>query len=146
MRATPSLRCLASTMTRPPSSCVMCEVSSRAPSAMPTRSAPSSRAFALIAAAVSGFRNISTLFFLLAFELLQLPRDDALVALGPDPARVPFGEAGNRGALFARGAPAFLNFVFLRRALRDVLLHIGEMGVVVVADRAHREATRAVAE
>src|SRR2546421_2193292 len=96
MRATPSFRRLARTMARPASSCVMCAVSSRAPSAMPTRSAPSSRALALISAAVSGLRYISTLFLLLALELLQLLRHHPLVALGPDPARVPFRQAGAR--------------------------------------------------
>src|SRR5579862_1673893 len=58
-------------MTRPPSSAVMslgrcgragsggC-ASSAAPSAMPTRSAPSARAFALMSAAVRGFLKTST--------------------------------------------------------------------------------------
>src|SRR5690349_7784482 len=143
MRATPSLRCLARTMTRPPSSSVMCAVSSRVPSAIPTRSAPSSRALAIISVAVSGFRNISTAFLLLPFELLQLSRHDALVAFRSNPARVPVGKAGNRLTLFAGGAPALLNFVLLRRALGDVLLHVGKMRVIVVADRTHCEATRA---
>src|SRR3979409_113040 len=96
MRAPPAFRRLASTIARPASSCVMCAVSSRAPSAMPTRSAPSPRALAFIASAVSGFRNISTQFLLALLELLQLLRDHALVALGPDPAGVPLRQAAAR--------------------------------------------------
>src|SRR6185295_9065374 len=90
MRATPSFSRLASTMTRAPSSSVMCDVSMRDPSAMPTRSAPSSRALSFICVAVSGLLNISTQLFLLPLELLHLLRDHALVALGADPAAVPF--------------------------------------------------------
>src|SRR5436190_23524048 len=129
MRATPSLRCLASTMMRPPSSWVMCEVSSRVPSAMPTRSAPSSRALALIWLAVSGFLKISTGFlpllirYLLSFELLELARHHALVAFGADPARVPFGETAARLARFARLLPMLLDGNLLRRFLGNVLLH-----------------------
>src|SRR3954469_19440753 len=70
MRATPWFSRFASTMTRPASRSVMSDgrrgsagfggcASSSAPSAMPTRSAPSSRAFALISAAVSGFLYIA---------------------------------------------------------------------------------------
>src|SRR5262249_41483552 len=106
----------------------------------------SSRAFALISVAVSGFRNISTAFLLPAFELLQLPRDDALVAFRADPARVPFRQTGNRLPSFARLAPALLDLFLLRRALRDFLLHVGEMRVIVVAHWTHGEAARAVAE
>src|SRR6266850_1296310 len=146
MRATPSFRRLASTIARPASSCVMCAASSRAPSAMPTRSAPSSRALALISAAVSGFRNISTQFLLAFLELLQLLRDHALVALGPDPARVPLGQAAAWFPALTRLLPLLLDGGFLRRALGNHLLHFGEMRVVVVAHRAHREAARAVAE
>src|SRR3954465_4570508 len=146
MRATPSLRCFASTMMRPPSSWVMCEVSSRVPSAMPTRSAPSSRALALIWLAVSGFLKISTKLPLLAFELLELARHHPLVALRPHPARIPFGQPGDRLSGLARLAPALLDRIFLRRALGDLLLHVGEMGVIIVADRADGEAARAVAE
>src|SRR5919199_118549 len=142
MRATPSLRCLASTMTRPASSWVICEVSSRAPSAMPTRSAPSSRALALIACAVSGFRNISMQLTLAAFELLQLLRHDALVSVRPDPAPVPFRESRDRRAGFAVLLVLLLQRVLLRRALGNVLVYIGEMRVVVVADRANGEAAR----
>src|SRR5437867_8617649 len=105
MRATPSFRRFASTMARPPSSCVICAVSSRAPSAMPTRSAPSSRAFALISAAVSGLRYISTQFLLAFLEFLQLLRDHPLVAVGPDPARVPLRQAAAGFAGFARLLP-----------------------------------------
>src|SRR3954466_12105897 len=146
MRATPSLRCFASTMMRPPSSWVMCEVSSRVPSAMPTRSAPSSRALALIWLAVSGFLKISTKLPLLAFELLELARHHHLVALGPHPARIPLREPGDRLSGLARLAPVLLDRIFLRRAFGDLLLHVGEMGVIVVADRADGEAARAVAE
>src|SRR5437899_4032038 len=135
MRATPSFRRLASTIARPASSCVMCAASTRAPSAMPTRSAPSSRALALISAAVSGLRNISTAFLLPAFELLELARDDAFIAVGADPAHVPVRQPRNRLAGFARFAPALLDRFLLRRALRDFLLQVGEMRVVVVADR-----------
>src|SRR6267142_4162143 len=116
MRATPSFRRLASTIARPASSCVICAVSRRAPSAMPTRSAPSSRALALISAAVSGFRNISTQLFLLALELLQLLRHHPLVAFGPDPARVPLRQAGARVPCFARLLPLLLRGGLLRRA------------------------------
>src|SRR5438477_6262740 len=146
MRATPSFSRLASTIARPASSCVMCAVSRRAPSAMPTRSAPSSRALALISAAVSGFRNISTLFLLLALELLELAGNHALVALGPHPTRIPLRQAAAHLPALTRVLPFFLDGGLLRRALGDHLLHLGEMRVVVVADRAYREATRAVAE
>src|SRR3954465_7367176 len=146
MRATPSFRRLASTIAREPSSCVMCEVSMRAPSAMPTRSAPSSRALALISAAVSGLRNISTQLFLLALELLHLPGHHALVALGPDPAAIPFGQPGDRRAGFAIVLVLLVQGVLLGRALGNVLVHVREVRVIVVADRTHREAARAVAE
>src|SRR5258707_522093 len=126
MRATPSLRRLASTMTRPPSSCVICAVSRRLPSAMPTRSAPSSRALPLISAAVSGLRNISKLLLLLALEFLELTGNHALVALGPDPARVPLRQAAAWFTRLARLLPLLLRRGFLRRALGDHLLHLGE--------------------
>src|SRR4051812_38706715 len=146
MRATPSFRRLPSTMTRSPSSCVMCEVSMRAPSAMPTRSAPSSRALAFISPTVSGFRNISTQLFLLALELLHLLGHHALVALGADPAPIPLGQARNRRPGFAVVLVLLVQNVFFRRALGYVLLHIREVRVIVVAHRAHREAARAVAK
>src|SRR5512138_2077499 len=146
MRATPSFRRLASTMTRPPSSAVMCEVSMRAPSAMPARSAPSSRALSLICAAVSGCLKISTAFLLTLPELLQLPGDHALVAFGPDPARIPLGQAGDRLAVLSRLLPAPLRRDFLRRLFRNRLVQLGKVRVIVVADRTHREAARAVAE
>src|SRR5438552_14774040 len=145
MRATPSFRRFARTIARPPSSWVMCAVFSRAPSAMPTRSAPSSRALALISAAVSGFRYISTQFLLLAFELLELLRHHPLVALGSHPARVPLRQAGARVARFTRLLPFLLNCSFLRRALGDHLLRSRQVRVIVVADRANREAARAIA-
>src|SRR5438046_6675787 len=112
MRATPSFRRLASTMARPASSCVMCAASSRAPSAMPTRSAPSSRALALISAAVSGFRNISTQLLLVLLELLQLLGHHALVALGSDPARVPLRQAAAYFTGLARLLPLLLDCGF----------------------------------
>src|SRR3954466_9757008 len=146
MRATPSFKCFASTMTRPPSSSLMCEVSSFAPSAMPTRSAPNSRALALIAVAVSGLRYISTAFLLLAFEFLELARHDALIAVGSDPARIPLGQAAARLASLARLLPFLLDRGLLRRALGNHLLRLGKMRVIVVADRAHGEAARAIAE
>src|SRR5262245_40510380 len=80
--------------------------SSAAPSAMPTRSAPSAFAFALISAAVSGCLNTPTTpsvllpcrylgpLALQLLERLELLRDDALIARRPDPARVPFRQAG----------------------------------------------------
>src|ERR1041385_7350985 len=146
MRATPSFRRFARTMARPPSSTVMCEVSTRAPSAMPTRSAPSSRAFPLISAAVSGFRNISMLFLLAPLELLQLLRHHSFVTLGSHPARIPLGEPAARFAALARLLPFLLDRGFLRRALGNHLLHFGEMSVVVVAHRTNGKAARAVAE
>src|SRR5205814_1230128 len=85
-------------------------------------------------------------FLLLALEFLELARHDPLVAFRPDPARVPVRESGDRLARFARLAPAFLNLLFLWRAFGDVLVHVGEVRVIVVADRADREAARAVAE
>src|SRR4051812_43886740 len=117
MRATPSFRRLPSTMTRSPSSFVMCEVSMRAPSAMPTRSAPSSRALAFISLAVSGFLKISTQLFLLALELLHLLRHHPLVALRPDPAAVPVGQAGDGRAALSILLVLLVQQVLLRRAL-----------------------------
>src|SRR5258706_2487676 len=100
MRATPSFSRLASTITRPPSSAVMCEVSSAAPSAMPTRSAPSSFARVLMSCELSGFLLMFN--FLLLLEFLELLRHHALVALGPYPARVPLREPGDRLAQIGR--------------------------------------------
>src|SRR3954469_14274344 len=127
MRATPSFRRFARTIARPPSSCVICAVFSRAPSAIPTRSAPSSRALALISAAVSGFRYISTQFLLFTFELLQLLRHHPLVAFRSHPARVPLRQAGARVARFTLLLPFLLNCGFLRRAFRDHLLHFRQV-------------------
>src|SRR6185436_6713178 len=129
MRATPSLSRRASTITRPPSSLVMCAVSTRAPSAMPTRSAPSSRALAFICASGSGFRKISTHLLLPLLELLHLLRDHALLALGADPAHVPFRQATELFAALARQLPGALRRVLFRRLLRDLLLHVGEVRV-----------------
>src|SRR5258705_9525489 len=144
MRATPSLSRLASTITRPPSSAVICEVSSAAPSAMPTRSAPSSFARVLMSCELSGFLLMFN--FLLLLEFLELFRHHALVALGPDPARVPLREPGDRLAFLAVGLPLPAQRQFLRRALGNRLLEFSQVRVVVVADRADREAARAVAK
>src|SRR5688572_24522750 len=144
MRATPSFRRLPSTITRPPSRAVMCEVSIAAPSAMPTRSAPSSRALSFI--------SFELRFFLLMFNFLLLPeflelfRHHSLVTLGPYPAHVPFREPRYRLAFLAVGLPLLAERDLLRRALRDLLLEFREMRVVVIAHRADREAARAVAE
>src|SRR5688572_25020494 len=89
MRATPSFKRLASTTTRPASRSVMCEASMFFPSAMPTRSAPSSRALSLMSCAEMVFLLI---FILALLEFLQLLRDHALVALLADPAHVPLRE------------------------------------------------------
>src|SRR4051812_32265519 len=163
-------------MTRPESRSVMSEgrrgsaglggcASSSAPSAMPTRSAPSSRALVLISAAVSGFLNIagiSDLFlgcglgcgplFLLFLELLHLARHDPLVAFRPDPPLVPFGQARQ---LRLRGArlmgDTFCLVLLGERHLLGCLfgnhfLDIGKMRVVIVSDRADGQAPRAIAE
>src|SRR5262245_25432324 len=118
-------------------------VSTLAPSAMPTRSAPSSRALVFICAAVSGRLKMFTLFSL---ELLQLPGDDPLVAFFADPADVPLVEAGQVVAFLAR----LLEFGGLRgllgRPLRNDFLDVGEVRVIVVAHRADREAARAIAK
>src|SRR5258706_8731090 len=143
MLATPSFSRLASTMTRPASSSVMCAASIALPSAMPTRSAPSSSAFALISAAV---RTFLWNLILALLEFLQLLRDHALVALLAHPAHIPFRQAGDIRALLSRFLELLLNGNRLRRLLRDLLLRLGEVHVVVVAHRAHREAARAVAE
>src|ERR1700722_18399592 len=82
------------------------------PSAMPTRSAPSSLAFALTSADVTLRRKISTIsrlrlvalpgsrraLRLALFEILHLARHDAFVTVGPDPADIPIVEAGYRVA------------------------------------------------
>src|SRR5262245_8400537 len=106
MRATPSFRRLARTMTLPASRSVMCEASTFFPSAMPTRSAPSSSAFRFTSWALIFF----LLIFILAFlELLQLLRDHALVAFLADPAHVPFIEARHVVPLFTRLFELFLD-------------------------------------
>src|SRR5687767_6837556 len=142
MREVPACSRSASTMTRAPSCSVIACVFSFAPSAMPTRSAPSSRAFCLTSLAVSGFLKI----FIFFPELLQLARDDPFVAGFTDPADVPLGQSGQRLAFLARALELRRLGDFLRRLLRDLLLDVGEVRVVVVAHRAHREAARAVAE
>src|SRR4029077_894541 len=84
------------------------------PSAMPTRSAPSSLAFALISAAVTRARKTATIsgsfagvrgrraLLLAPFEILQLTRDDPLVAVRPNPADIPIVEAVDRLPALAR--------------------------------------------
>src|ERR1051325_2619614 len=62
------------------------------------------------------------------------------------PADVPLAEAGKVVALLARFLELRGLGDFLWRFLRDVLLDIGAVRVIVVADRAHREAARAAAE
>src|SRR6185436_2029902 len=143
MRATPSFRRLARTMTRPASSSVMCEASTAFPSAMPTRSAPSSSALRLTSSAVIFFLLISILALL---EFLQLLRDHALVAFLADPAHVPLRQPGHVRARLAVALVFLVQRDLLRGLLRDVLLDLREMRVIVVADRADREAARAVAE
>src|SRR5258708_5119976 len=123
MRAPPSFRRFAGTMTRPPSGLVVCAVSRRLPSAMPTRSAPSSRALPLISAAVSGLRNISKLLLLLALEFLELTGNHALIALGTDPARVPLRQAAARFTRLARLLPLLLRRRFLGRVVGGHLHH-----------------------
>src|SRR5262245_22317005 len=143
MRELPACTRIASTITRAPSCSVIWLVSTFAPSAMPTRSAPSSRALVLICAAVSGSLKMFTLFPL---ELLQLPGDDPLVAFLADPAHVPFGKAGQVPSFLARLLEAGGLGRLFRRPLRNHLLDVGEVRVIVVAHRADREAARAVAE
>src|SRR5688500_13859390 len=111
MRATPSLSRFASTMTRPASSSVMCEASIVAPSAMPTRSAPSSRALALISFEDKRLLNASTTRFLLLalLELLQLARHDALVAFLAHPAHVPGRQPRHVRAMLASLFESFLD-------------------------------------
>src|SRR5215475_1187684 len=134
--------------------------SSAAPSAMPTRSAPSAFAFALTSAAVSGCLNTPTTSLFLGrfgrplllelLERLQLLRDDALVAVRTDPAHVPLRKAGQlaRAAVVLRTRllEPLDECSLLGRLLGDHLLHVREVRVIVVPDRAHREAARTVAE
>src|SRR5687767_8941279 len=143
MRELPACTRTASTITRPPSCSVMWLVSTFAPSAMPTRSAPSSRALVLICAAVSGRLKMFTLFPL---EFLQLAGNDPLVTVFADPANVPFRKSREALAFLARLLELGGLGHLLRRLLRDVLLDVGKVRVIVVADRAHREAAWAVAE
>src|SRR5262247_2413387 len=127
--------------------------SSAAPSAIPTRSAPSAFALALISAAVSGCLNTPTTSLLLRhfrrplllqlLERLQLLRDDALVAVRTDPAHVPVRKAGQLACaavvLRTRVLEPLHERDLLRRLLGDHPLHVREVGVVVVSDGAHRE-------
>ena len=69
-----------------------------------------------------------------------------LIAVRADPALVPVVKAGDVGAVQPVLAIAFAERDFLRRLFRDGLLKVGEMRVIIVADRAHGEAARAIAE
>src|SRR5262249_3644103 len=69
-----------------------------------------------------------------------------LVALRPDPALVPIAQAGDRGALGAVLAIALAERDLLGRPFRNGFLRIGEMRMIVVADRAHGETARTIAE
>ena len=97
----------------------------------------------LSSAAASAVLGALLLRFL---EFLQLPRHHAFIAFGPDPAPVPVVEAGDVGALRAVVAIALAERDLLRCLFRDRLLRVGEMGVIVVADRADGEAARTIAE
>src|SRR5258706_4725923 len=130
MRATPSLSRLARTMTRPASRSVMCEVSMLLPSAMPTRSAPSSRALSFISWEVGSFLRI---FILALLEFLELLRDHALVAFFADPAHVPLRQPRHVGALLASLFKLFLQRNFFCCLLRYVLLELGESLVAGVS-------------
>src|SRR5258706_11371721 len=141
MRATPSFRRFASTITRPASSSVICEASTAFPSAIPTRSAPSSSALRLTSSAEIFFLFISMLALL---EFLQLLRDHSLVAFLADPAHVPLRQAGQIGARLAVALEFLMQSDLLWRFFGDVLLNLGQVRVVVVADRAHCKAARAV--
>ena len=80
-------------------------------------------------------------------EFLQLARDHALVAFRADPAAVVFGKSRDRCAgVRAVLLPGLAERDLLGRPFRDDLLHVGKMRVIVVADRADREAARAIAE
>src|SRR6516164_2030358 len=121
------------------------------PSAMPTRSAPSSLALALISAAVTRSRYTVTISdsisehdlvrkpvatfrsccrflgllrrrgtrSLTPFEILQLARDDSLVAVRSDPANVPRVEPVDRLAAPARILARLGESDLLRRLLRN---------------------------
>src|SRR5262249_53474175 len=104
------------------------------PSAMPTRSAPSSRALAFTWSAEIFWQKISTILvrddvlrrygarLLARFELLHLPRHDPPIALGTDPADVPGVETGDRFAALARGLTRLGERHLLGRLFRDRLL------------------------
>src|SRR5690606_15076946 len=79
-------------------------------------------------------------------EFLELTRDHALVAVGPDPADVPVAEPRDLGAALARLLEALGLLDLLGRLLGDHLLRVRKIGVIVVADRADGEAARTVAE
>src|SRR5260221_13274099 len=105
MRATPSFRRFAIPITRPASSSVICEASTAFPSAIPTRSAPSSSALRLTSSAEIFFLFISMLALL---EFLQLLRDHSLVAFLTDQTHVPLRQAGHVAALLASLFESFL--------------------------------------
>src|ERR1700724_1905672 len=115
------------------------------PSAMPTRSAPSSLALAFTSAAEIFWRKISTISafwqhdllrrcgarLLARFELLHLPRHDPPVALGTDPADVPSVETGDRFTALARCLTRLGERHLLGRLFRDRLLRVGEMRMII---------------
>src|SRR5581483_11170569 len=76
----------------------------------------------------------------------QLPRHDALVAFLADPAHVPLRKPGQLAPRLARGLEARRLSRFFGCLFRDLLLDVRKVRVVIVADRAHRQAARAVAE
>src|SRR4029077_2280140 len=130
------------------------------PSAMPTRSAPSSRPLAFTSAAEIFWRKISTISIFLqrglfrrrgarllaCFELLHLPRHDPLVALGTDPADVPSVETGDRLTALARRLTRLRARHLLVRLLRDRFLRIGEIRMIIIAHGTYGETARAIAE
>src|SRR5262249_46817826 len=130
------------------------------PSAMPTRSAPSSRALAFTSAADILCRKISSILaflqpallrrcgacFLPLFELLHLPRHDPPVTIGTDPADVPSVETGDRFTALARCLTRLGERHLLGRLFRDRLLRVGEMGMIIIAHGTYGETARAIAE
>src|SRR5262249_10876718 len=80
------------------------------------------------------------------FEILQLARDDPVIAVGSDPADVPRVEPVDRLPASARILASLGEGDLFGRLLRNDLLRFGEMRVIVVADRADRKTARTVAE
>src|SRR3984893_2067790 len=136
------------------------------PSAMPTRSAPSSLALRLTSSAVRGWRKMPTMLghspipllfctlrrgrcrglLLHAFGLLQLPRHDPFVTFRADPANVQDGKSAASLAAFSCRLHFLGERDLLRCLLRDELLWPGEVRVIVVADWTDRQASRAITE